>query len=408
MAQLFNQADKSSHSNLLYLFPFILVFTEILAYLSMDMYIPALPVISQEFRVSQDVAQYTQVFWSLGSTSIQLFLGPIADLYGKKLVISLGVIVFIISSAICYSTDNIYLFILARFFQGSTVCAIIVAGYAKIHEMYTGKKSVQILAIMGSVTILAPALGPVLGALVITFSQWRNIFGLLTVLAIISFISISFFMPSDTRKLTASAELKLDNIYRNYKSIFINKDFIRFALINSFTIMCFFIWIIESPFIIIKHYAKSELYFGIVQSCVFGSYILGAQTARRLISKISAKKLCDLGLSIVACSIACLIIFSYFEFSIYLIISSMMGVAFGASTQSGLLNRLAIQSASEPMAQRVAVYSLMFSISATTGGYLVTLVNDMSFDNIAFLMAVCSGIAISIYLSIRDKVVIND
>lgn len=386
------------------LFPFILVMLEIVTFLSTDMYLPALPTIANDFAVSQDVAQYTLTLWFLGSMSMQLILGPLSEQYGRKNILIMGILVFIVSTLVCAFTDNMTYFMIARLFQGSTVCAVIVAGYATIHELYSGKEAVQILAIMSSITILAPALGPFLGAAIVSFWHWQYIFMLLAFTAILGLVGVYFYMPCNKAARLAQEKSNIKTIVNNYINIFTNKKFIKIALLNSLLIINFFIWIVESPFIIIQHYGKSELYFGLAQLFVFGGYICGAQTAKRLITKIKPVQLCNLGLTIVATSLSLMFILSYYELPIEIIIATMAGAAFGSSSMSGLYNRLAIESSKEPMSQRVAIYSLMVSLAASVGSWMVTLVNDMTFDNIAGLMLCCFVVAVVIYSCIKHDI----
>ena len=91
----------------LLLFPFVLVFLEMVTFLSTDMYLPALPILLEDFNITQDIAQYTLSFWFLGSMSMQLILGPMTEKYGRKPILTIAIIIFILSSFICSYTDNI-------------------------------------------------------------------------------------------------------------------------------------------------------------------------------------------------------------------------------------------------------------------------------------------------------------
>ncbi len=385
------------------IFPYILIFLEMLVFLSTDMYLPALPLMVKEFNITQDMAQYTQTTWFLGSMSMQLFLGPLSEQYGRKCIIMIGIVIFIVSSFICATTSEINIFLTARFLQGTTVCAVLVAGYATIHDLYTGKKVVQILAIISSITILAPALGPFCGALIIKYNYWRSIFGLLTALAVIGLLGVYMYMPENHRLISDNKKF-IKKAMEDYTAIFKNSVFMRFALIESFVIICFFIWITESPFIIITAYGKSEMYFGIAQLFVFSGFICGSQTTKFLVHKVHAKTLCDYGLGVVGMAVILFVVFSSLKLNIMLIILSMMGVAYGASMSSGLLNRLAIESSTQPMAHRVAVFSSFISLGAIVGSYSVTLINDMSFDNIAYLMLGYVFVAFTVYGTMRKKI----
>lgn len=402
------QPDINKHFSV---FPFVLVFIEIITFLSMDMYLPALPLIADDFKISQELAQYTQTFWFVGTASMPLLLGPVTEKFSRRSILLIGLVLFTIACFLCATTTNLDLFLFARFIQGTTVSIVIVAGYATIHHLYTGTKAVQLLAVMGSITILAPALGPLFGALIISYWDWHDIFCILTSLALLGLLGVYCTMPIivNTNNINNQNNKWLKNIIQDYKSIFINRQFIRITTISCFVIVCFFIWIVVSPFIIITTYSKSVLYYGYVQLFVFGGFICGTQLAKYLITKISARNLCDAGLTVVGMSLILFTVFSYLNLNIKLIIFAMVGIALGASMLSGLLNRLAIESVDQyPMGQRVAAYSTLFSLSASIGSYIVTLIMDLRFDKIAFLMLVFVMLAIIIYKSIRSEIKLKD
>jgi MFS family permease len=106
---------------------------------------------------------------------------------------------FVIATLVCASTSDIYILLIARFFQGSAVCSVIVAGYAAIHELYDQKEAMKALAIMGSITILAPAFGPLFGSVMLKLFDWRGIFGFLAVLAVIALTMLYKWMPETLR-----------------------------------------------------------------------------------------------------------------------------------------------------------------------------------------------------------------
>src|SRR5438067_1550274 len=94
------------------IFPFVLVFIEIIVYLSTDMYLPALPLLTQEFGISKELVQYTLALWFLGSTSMQLIIGPLAIYYGRKLILLIWIALFIFTAIVCATTHNIHWFLL--------------------------------------------------------------------------------------------------------------------------------------------------------------------------------------------------------------------------------------------------------------------------------------------------------
>ena len=161
---------------LLRFFPLLMVCYEISAYLSNDMYLSALPQMAIDFNITQHIAQLTLTAWFLGAASMQLILGPASDQYGRRPVLLLGGLCFVIAAVVSALTTDLTTLLISRFFQGCATCSVVVAGYAAIHELYEHKEAIRVLARMSSITILAPALGPLVGGLILQTVGWRFIF----------------------------------------------------------------------------------------------------------------------------------------------------------------------------------------------------------------------------------------
>jgi multidrug resistance protein len=100
-------------------------------------------------------------------------VGPLSDRLGRRPILICGMLLFVLATLACALTTDFNLFLAGRFVQGATVCFILVAGYASIHEMYEQKEAIKIISLMNSVTVVAPALGPLIGGLIVTFATWR-------------------------------------------------------------------------------------------------------------------------------------------------------------------------------------------------------------------------------------------
>lgn len=152
---------SSSHKSY-FVFAVLLALYEIATYLSNDAYLPALPFIVKDLNTTNHLIQLTLTSWFLGSGSMQLFLGPLTDRIGRRPVLLWGGLVFITSTIGCALTHNVYVLLCLRFVQGATIASMFVPGYATIHELFEQKKAIQVLAIMSSISILAPRLWPLI------------------------------------------------------------------------------------------------------------------------------------------------------------------------------------------------------------------------------------------------------
>ena len=163
------------------LFTWLLVLYEVACALSIDAYMPAMPSIAHQFHASHNTVQYTITAWLLGTIISQLIVGPLSEHYGRRAVLLYGGVIFILSSLCLAIAPTIHFLIILRFIQGGDVSSMLVTGYAAVHELFATKEAIHTLAKMQSITILAPAFGPLLGGMLLTITDWRWILGVLAI-----------------------------------------------------------------------------------------------------------------------------------------------------------------------------------------------------------------------------------
>lgn len=368
----------------IYLFPFFLIFLEIAIFLSNDMYLPSMPAIAQDLALNQQQIQHTLAVWFLGSSSLQFILGPISDCYGRRSVVLCGGVVFILSSAACALATSLPVMLTARFIQGSTICAVLVAGGAAIHESFNTKMAIKIFAFINAVTILAPAFGPLIGAIIVQYASWRMIFWLLAVLGLLATILLILFMP-ESNKLKHNMHLK--TIFTDYKLIIKNKDFMRPSISYSLLLAIFFIWMFEAPFLMMQNYGTSNLYYGVSQAFIFGCFFIGAALTRLILNKYNLNKLIKMAASILVIGTCSFVLIAHLYDDMLLSIICMMIISTGSSMLFAPLTRIAIDASTQPMGRRTAVSSTMISLFGALTGWLVSVIDIHNLSNIAGLIA---------------------
>ncbi len=158
------------------LFPLFLIVYEFCTNMSNDMYLPALALIASDLGTKINLVQLTITAWLAGNTAVQLIIGPLSDRYGRRPILFGGGFLFLLSTLGCALAPSLALLIFFRFLQGIGVCTMMVSGYASIHDLYNDKKAIHILVWMGTAAVLAPAIGPVLGGVLLLVTDWRVIF----------------------------------------------------------------------------------------------------------------------------------------------------------------------------------------------------------------------------------------
>lgn len=374
-----------------FLFPYLLVLYEITNYLANDMYLPALPLIALDLNTTTYLAQQTLTTFFLGAMSLQLFLGPLSDRMGRRPILLGSGVVFIISSMVCALTSKIEILLIARFFQGCSICAIAPAGYASIHELFEQTKAIQILAIMASITVLAPAFGPLLGGIVLLGLNWRWIFGLLVIWAAVALILLWFVMP-ETNPKEKRHPFAWQTLLTHYAKIISNPKFMLNTLVFCLTFLGMIAWIAAGPFLVINTFKSSALYFGLLQALIFSCLIIGSQVVKYTIDRLGPLRLINIGLLIVLIggisALGLTFLFPHFLFGLVL---SLMIFTFGSSMAFSPSQRVAIEASPEPMGARMAILSTLMSLFGAIGGILVSFTYTGTlfwFGSLLFIIAV--------------------
>lgn len=321
------------------------------------MYLPALPQIGHDLHTTQQLTQLTLTCWFFGTASLQLLLGPISDRYGRRAILLISGMMFILSTISCAIVTQIILLLVARFIQGCTVCSVIVTGYAAIYETYKVEQVVPLLALMSSITLLAPAFGPLIGGIILKFTSWRFIFWGLAFFASIFLLALFKWMP-ESNDITQRSFLSIKKLLNNYFAILRDRFFLRSTLAYGLIFSGTIAWLVVGPFLIIKTFHYSPFIFGIFQVFVFSISIICARLIKYAIRFMKLKKVVMSGLMLALCG-AFLILFSTFFFpdNIFYFINSLMLYVGGTALTLGPLQQLAIASSQKPLGATLALFS---------------------------------------------------
>ncbi len=157
---------------------FILGLLAMLMPLSIDMYLPALPVISAQFGVPAGSTQMTLSTYILGFALGQLIYGPMADSFGRKPVVLGGTLVFAAAAVACALAQTIDQLIVMRFFHGLAAAAASVVINALMRDIYPKEEFSRMMSFVMLVTTIAPLMAPIVGWVLVWLS-WHYIFWIL-------------------------------------------------------------------------------------------------------------------------------------------------------------------------------------------------------------------------------------
>ncbi len=144
--------------------------------LSTDLYLPALPGMTQDFGVPEYQTNLTLTLFFVFYAIAILVWGPLSDRYGRRPILLIGLSCYAVAGALCAVAPNIYLLMLFRVMQAVGAGAATAVATAIVKDVYRGKRRESTLAVVQSMTVISPAVAPMIGALVLNLTSWRGTF----------------------------------------------------------------------------------------------------------------------------------------------------------------------------------------------------------------------------------------
>ena len=230
---------------------FILGLLAMLMPLSIDMYLPALPVIAQQFGVPAGSAQMTLSTYILGFALGQLLYGPMADSIGRKPVILGGTLIFAAAASACALAQSIDQLITLRFFHGLAAAAASVVINALMRDIYPKEEFSRMMSFVMLVTTVAPLLAPMIGGAVLVWLSWHAIFWILAIAALLASLMIFFFI-SETLPVERRQPFHIRTTLGNFATLFRHKRVLSYMLASGFSFAGMFSFLSAGPFVYIE------------------------------------------------------------------------------------------------------------------------------------------------------------
>ncbi len=278
--------NLSLQYSLLLMVPF-----DLLASLGMDIYLPAIPNITDNFLASGNAVQLTLSLYMLMLGVGQLIFGPLSDRYGRRSILLGGNLLFILSSVGLTLAGNIETFISLRVLQGTGASAVLVATFATVRDAFGHRKeSITIYALLGGMLAVVPAFGPMIGAMLITWLNWQAIFLSLAGIACISGIH-AFFQWPETRSVSPQ-----NRSISTFAIIASSSKFWLFTLAFSVAMGSFFVYFSIAPHILIRRLGYTPIEFSLLFSSVALIMIITSRFVGKVVESIGINSMLRVGM----------------------------------------------------------------------------------------------------------------
>ncbi|MFK0086373.1 multidrug effflux MFS transporter [Pseudomonas sp. NPDC090755] len=251
--------------------------------LAIDFYLPGFPAMALAFGTDEKHIQTTLAAYFLGLSLGQLAYGPVADRFGRRIPLLVGVSLFTLASVACAFAPNLDALILARFVQALGGCAGMVLSRAIVSDKCDAVASAKVFSQLMLVMGLAPILAPMLGGVLVNLYGWQSIFIALTLFSALCTVAVAAGLPES---LPATVPRQpLSGALRQYGRLLKDRVFLGHALTGGIAIAGMFSYIAGSPFVFIKLYGVPPEHYGWLFGSNAAGFILVAQVNARLLAK---------------------------------------------------------------------------------------------------------------------------
>jgi DHA1 family bicyclomycin/chloramphenicol resistance-like MFS transporter len=231
--------------------------------LSIDLYLPALPMITVDLHGTVGDIQLTLSAFMIAFGAGQIFYGPAGDRFGRRPVILSGLFVYVLTSIGCAFAGEAMQLVGLRLLQGLAACGSVVLARTMVRDLAERDQAARAMSLMMACTSIAPMLAPLIGGQILWFLGWRAIFWTLAGIGIVA-LGLSYFRLPETLRPEYRQPLVLSSILRRFGELVRHRAFMGYAFTSSFMFSALLSFLSGSPFVFIEKYGIPPRSYGLI------------------------------------------------------------------------------------------------------------------------------------------------
>jgi DHA1 family bicyclomycin/chloramphenicol resistance-like MFS transporter len=245
--------------------------------LSIDMYLPAMPVMEQIFHTSASAVEITLVTFLVGFALGQTLYGPITDRFGRKPPLYVSLVLFIVSSAACAWAPSIRVMSGLRLLQAVGACGGAVISRAMVRDLFPPHELRRVFSMLILVLGVSPVVAPLIGSYLLLWFGWNAAFIVQALLGVLCIIGMYFRLPESLAHQDRRP-LNMVSIVSAYRELAGDKVFLGASVVCGFSAAGMFAYIASAPFVFISMYKVPTEHFG----WLFGTVAIGMIVASQI------------------------------------------------------------------------------------------------------------------------------
>ncbi|KHD75867.1 transporter [Actinoplanes utahensis] len=241
----------------------VLGFLTALGPLTIDMYLPSLPTITDDLQTTAASVQLTLTGTLVGLAFGQLLVGPLSDAFGRRFPLLAGIAVHVLASVFCVIAPNVAVLGTLRVLQGLGAAAATVVATAMVRDLFTGLAAARLFSRLMLVVGVAPILAPTIGGLVLNWTSWRGVFVVLTVIGV-TIMAVSAIVLPETLPPAQRRGGGVLGTARDYGRLLTDRVYVGLILVAGLAMAALFAYVSGSSYVFQDGYGMSEQEFALV------------------------------------------------------------------------------------------------------------------------------------------------
>lgn len=270
--------------------PTLLLLLTVFGPISMDLYLPALPALTAELGAATSVAQLTVTTCLIGLAAGQLVAGPLSDRFGRRGILLIGVVAYVVTSALCAASPTVELLILARLVQGLAGGVGIVIAQAAGRDVFSGGALIRFYGRLTVVGGLAAVVGPLLGGQLNTVTDWRGLFVFLAVIGAALLVTAAAAFP-ETLPAARRTTGGFAQTGRDFRVLLSDRIFLGAVLSQGFMYAALFAYLSGATFVLQGIYGLSPQGYALAFGLNSAGFMVAGHLAGRAAERSLARTL---------------------------------------------------------------------------------------------------------------------
>jgi DHA1 family bicyclomycin/chloramphenicol resistance-like MFS transporter len=257
--------------------------------LTTDLYLPALPALTEGFAAPMVQAQLTLTALLLAFGSSQLIWGPLSDRFGRRPVLLVGLAAYVLASVGCVLSPSMQLLIVWRALQGAAMGAAVVCARAIVRDLYPPAQGARVMSKGLSGLAVVACLSAPLGGLLSDLYNWRVALAVLAVFGAgcLAVIVLRYEETAPQKNLQA---LRPTVLLATWWTILRNPTFAAFSALSVSSYGGLFTFLASSSFVFIKVHGFSKTHYGLLMLCTSVVYLSGTFLCRSLLTRFGVRR----------------------------------------------------------------------------------------------------------------------